>query len=54
VYTALTASTKYLNCTLATLATTDVFTVSTLYLALTTGQGSACTADVFVFGYFIG
>lgn len=29
----------------------DVFTAATLYLSLTTAQGAAATADVYVFGY---
>lgn len=48
LYTALTASTKTLDLTLAAL--TDVQTAATLYLALTTGQGSAATADLYLFG----
>lgn len=47
VYSALTAATKQLA---LTLNDTDRRTVSTLYLSLTTGQGSAATADVYVYG----
>jgi hypothetical protein len=50
VYTALTATSKYLDCTLAALVGTDVRTESTLYLSLTVAQGSAATADVYIFG----
>lgn len=50
LYTALTASTKFASLTLATLAGTDVRTEGALYLSLTLGQGSAATADVYVFG----
>lgn len=50
VYTALTAATKYVDLTLAAVNTTDTYTVGTIYLALTTGQGSACTADVYIYG----
>lgn len=47
-YSALTASTKVLALTLAAL--TDVLTANTIYFALTTAQGGAATADVYVFG----
>lgn len=47
-YTALSATTKFLDLTLAITDTTQ--TASTLYLNLTTKQGGAATADVFVFG----
>lgn len=50
VYTALTASTKFLDLTLDTTATTTALTSATLYLSLTTGQGGAATADVYIFG----
>jgi hypothetical protein len=50
VYTALTASSKFLDLTLAAALTTDIATQTTLYLSLTTGQGGAATADVFIFG----
>ena len=50
VYTALTASSKYVALTLAGGVATDVNTATTLYLSLTTGQGSTATADVRVYG----
>lgn len=46
-YSGLTVATSVIGCTMA--ATPDI-TNNTLYLSLTTGQGSAATADVFVFG----
>jgi hypothetical protein len=51
IYTALTASTKFVDLTLAAIATTDVSTATTLYVALTTGQGSAATADFYFYGH---
>ena len=53
VYTALTASGKYVPATLAALATTDVQTAATMYLSLTIAQGAAATADVAILGYFL-
>lgn len=50
VYTALTGSTKFLDLTLATILGTDILTAQTLFFSLTTGQGAAATADIFVFG----
>ncbi len=50
VYSALTAATKFIKATLAGTALTDRLTGATLYLSLTTGQGAAATADVYVFG----
>lgn len=50
VYSALTASTKYLRLTLGGTATTDRLTGATIYLSLTTAQGAAATANVYVFG----
>lgn len=47
VYSALTTSAKTLS---LTLNNTDVRTGANLYLSLTTGQGAAATADVYVFG----
>jgi hypothetical protein len=40
---------KWLALTLASAAGTDV--ISSLYFALTTAQGSAATADIYVYGY---
>lgn len=53
VYTALSASTKYQNLTLAAVAGTDVYTGSAIYFSLTTAFGSACTADIYVYGYVL-
>ena len=50
VYTALSASTKFVDLTLASGVTGDVVTAATLYLSLTTGQGAAATADCYIFG----
>lgn len=50
VYTALTAAAKFVDLTLTALCGTDIFTQGTIYLSLTTPQGAAATADVFVFG----
>lgn len=47
-YSALTAATKQLS---ATLANTDRRTATSLFLSLTTGQGAAATADVYIFGW---
>ena len=50
VYTALTAAAKVLDMTLAAILTTDVRTEAELFFSLTTAQGAAATADIFVFG----
>jgi len=53
VYSALTGPTLFKDLTLAGTALTTVFdaaTQSSLYLSLTTGQGAAATADVYVYG----
>lgn len=47
-YSALSASSKLLALTLAALGI--VLTAQTINLSLTTGQGAAMTADIFVFG----
>jgi hypothetical protein len=49
-YSALTAATSLLSLTIAAAGTASTFAVSNLFLNLTTGQGSAATADVYVFG----
>lgn len=49
-YSTLTDSTKYLDLTLASAVTTDILTSQILYLSLTVPQGSAATADVYIFG----
>ena len=50
VYTVLTASTKFLDLTLAAGVGTDRNTSTNLYFSLTTGQGVAATADIYVWG----
>ena len=50
VYTVLTGGSKVLDVTLAAIVATDVLTAKPLYLSLTTGQGSAATCNVAVFG----
>lgn len=49
VYTALTTAAKFLSAALAGTSLTDILTGATLYLSLTLGQGSAATADIWVF-----
>lgn len=51
VYSALSGAGKSLLLTLAAIAGTDTFTAATLYLSLTTAQGGAATADVYIYGY---
>ena len=52
VYTALTSAVKWVDLTLASIALTDVFNEAThgLFLSLSTPQGAAATADVYVYG----
>lgn len=53
VYTALTTTAKYLALTLAGSALTDVYDAAAqanFYLSLTTGQGTAATADIYIYG----
>lgn len=50
LYSALTAATKFIDLTLGALLGTDVRTETTLYFALTTGQGGAATADIYIVG----
>lgn len=53
-YSGLTASTKYIFPTIATLATTDLLASTTpIQLSLTTPQGSAATADFYLIGYVL-
>lgn len=49
VYSALTGAGKYVALTNA--VTADQITATQLFLSLTTGQGSSCTADIFIFGF---
>lgn len=46
VYSALTSSTKFADCTLAAISGTDIQTAATLYFSLTVAQGAAATANV--------
>lgn len=50
VYSALTGSTVILPVTLAANIATTKYTVGTIYLALTTGQGGTATGDCYVLG----
>lgn len=50
VYSALTAASKTVDMTPTALALSDLRTETTLYLSLTTGQGGAATADIYIFG----
>jgi len=50
VYSALTGSTKFIDLTLASAVTTDILTNTVVYLSLTVPQGTAATADVYLFG----
>ncbi len=50
VYTALTAAAKFVDATLGGVAVTDIQTADPIYLSLTTAQGAAATADVYVYG----
>lgn len=50
VYTALTSAAIVLGATLAANIATTRYTASTLYLSLTTGQGTAATCDFYIFG----
>ncbi len=51
-YSGLTAAGKFIDLTVASAYTTggDVLTVKSIFLSLTTGQGSAATADIYVYG----
>ena len=50
VYSTLTAASKTVDLTVNALGLSDRRTEGTLYLSLTTGQGGAATADIFIFG----
>ena len=52
VYSGLTASGKFVDLTVASGYTSggDVLTVKSIYLSLTTPQGAAATADIYVYG----
>ncbi len=50
IFTALTAASKLLDATLSGVSLTDVQTAANLYFSLTTGFGSAATADIYVWG----
>jgi hypothetical protein len=50
LYSALTAAAKFLDLTLAAIVGTDIRTETALYLSLTTSQGGAATADIYIYG----
>jgi hypothetical protein len=50
IYTALTGATIVLGLTLAANIATTRYTVNTVYLSLTTGQGTAATCDLYLIG----
>lgn len=50
VYTSLTAASKFIDTSLAPSTGTDTFTNQGLYFSLTTPQGVAATADVYIYG----
>ena len=50
VYSALTASSKFLDLTLGAGMATDILTATTIYFSLTTAQGAAATGDIFIIG----
>lgn len=49
-YANCTSSTTMQQATLASIATTTVYSAATLYLSLTTGKGSAVAGDVYIYG----
>lgn len=51
VYTGLTAASKFSALTLA--VTTDTLTAAQLFLSLTTAQGGAASADIYIYGFEI-
>jgi hypothetical protein len=50
VYSGLTASSKFIDATLHVSAGTDAFATGTVFLSLTTPQGVAATADLYLYG----
>src|SRR5688572_23243470 len=50
VYTPLTGATKYTAMTLRPITDEEVYTLTAVYLSLTTPQGSAATATVTIYG----
>lgn len=50
-YSAASAATKVVTLTLAAAGTADYFTGANLFLSLTTAQGAAATANIWVFGH---
>jgi hypothetical protein len=50
VYSSLAGSSSTIDLTLNVFATSSRGTVNTLYLSLTTPQGAAATADIYIFG----
>jgi hypothetical protein len=50
IYAALTAPSKFIDLSLQPIVGTDTYSLGTIYFSLTTTQGAAATADIFVFG----
>lgn len=50
LWSGLTATSKFIDATLAAILTTDWRTESTLYLSLTVAQGAAATMDLYIIG----
>lgn len=50
VYTSLTSPSKFIDTSLHALTSTDTFTNPGVYLSLTTPQGAAATADIYIYG----
>lgn len=50
IYSALTTNTKFTDLTLTATMATDILTNTTTYFSLTTAQGVAATADIFIIG----
>jgi hypothetical protein len=50
IYSALTSASVLLNATVAATPLVTRFTVTPVYLSLTTAQGSAATCDIYVIG----
>lgn len=48
IYTSLNSAVRFIDATIA--ITNRIFSTQTIYLSLTTGQGSTATADLYVYG----
>lgn len=51
VYSALTSALAQLNPTLAAYTNNNVYTAQQIYFSLTTAQGVAATADIYIYGF---